>query len=60
MSAELYASNLWFPVSHARYHLDLPALAAIDQDWGRELGFQQVGISGLDLAEHEQHLQRSA
>ena len=37
---------------------DLPALAQSIKDWGRELGFQQVGISGLDLAEHEQHLQR--
>jgi epoxyqueuosine reductase len=37
---------------------DLPALAQSIKDWGRELGFQQVGISGLDLAEHEQHLAR--
>lgn len=37
---------------------DLPALAQSIKDWGRELGFQQVGISGLDLAEHEQHLER--
>jgi len=36
----------------------LEALAQSVKDWGRELGFQQVGISGLDLAEHEQHLQR--
>ncbi|MDO8709710.1 MAG: hypothetical protein Q7K23_13660, partial [Pseudomonas sp.] len=26
---------------------DLPALAQSIKDWGRELGFQQVGISGL-------------
>jgi epoxyqueuosine reductase len=37
---------------------DLPALAQSIKDWGRELGFQQVGISGLDLGEHEQHLER--
>ncbi|AZC15982.1 MULTISPECIES: tRNA epoxyqueuosine(34) reductase QueG [Pseudomonas] len=37
---------------------DLPALAQSIKDWGRELGFQQVGISGLDLAEHESHLER--
>jgi len=37
---------------------DLPALAQSIKEWGRELGFQQVGISGLDLAEHEQHLER--
>ncbi|AYC31210.1 tRNA epoxyqueuosine(34) reductase QueG [Pseudomonas cavernae] len=38
--------------------LDLAALAQSIKDWGRELGFQQVGIAGLDLAEHEAHLQR--
>lgn len=29
------------------------ALAAAIKAWGRELGFQQVGISGIDLAQHE-------
>ncbi|MDX1367232.1 tRNA epoxyqueuosine(34) reductase QueG [Pseudomonas sp.] len=38
--------------------LDLAALAQSIKDWGRELGFQQVGIAGLDLSEHEAHLQR--
>jgi epoxyqueuosine reductase len=38
--------------------LDLDHLSHAIKDWGRELGFQQVGIAGLDLAEHEQHLQR--
>ena len=38
--------------------IDLPALALSIKQWGRELGFQQVGIAGLDLGEHEQHLQR--
>lgn len=38
--------------------LDLNQLAQSIKDWGRELGFQQVGISGLDLGEHEAHLQR--
>jgi len=37
---------------------DLPALAHSIKAWGRELGFQQVGIADLDLAAHEQHLQR--
>lgn len=27
------------------------------QTWARELGFQQVGISDIDIAEHAQHLQ---
>ena len=38
--------------------LDLAALAQSIKNWGRELGFQQVGIAGLDLSEHEAHLQR--
>ncbi|PZP26364.1 tRNA epoxyqueuosine(34) reductase QueG [Pseudomonas kuykendallii] len=37
---------------------DLALLAQSIKDWGRELGFQQVGIAGLDLSEHEAHLQR--
>ena len=37
---------------------DLAQLAQSIKDWGRELGFQQVGIAGLDLSEHEAHLQR--
>lgn len=37
---------------------DFSALAQSIKDWGRELGFQQVGITGLELGEHEQHLQR--
>ncbi|MBM7061224.1 tRNA epoxyqueuosine(34) reductase QueG [Pseudomonas sp. UL073] len=44
--------------SPATAPLDLDALAQSIKDWGRELGFQQVGIAGLDLAEHESHLQR--
>ncbi|MES2821372.1 MAG: tRNA epoxyqueuosine(34) reductase QueG [Pseudomonadota bacterium] len=38
--------------------LDLVALTQSIKAWGRELGFQQVGIAGLDLGEHEQHLAR--
>ncbi|MGE8360882.1 tRNA epoxyqueuosine(34) reductase QueG [Pseudomonas sp.] len=38
--------------------LDLDALAQSIKDWGRELGFQQVGITGVALGEHEAHLQR--
>lgn len=37
---------------------DLHALAQSIKEWGRELGFQQVGITGIDLGEHEVHLQR--
>lgn len=28
------------------------------QQWAKELGFQQAGITGVDLGEHEQYLQR--
>lgn len=41
--------------------LTLPDLAELAQSiklWGRELGFQQVGIADVALGEHEQHLQR--
>lgn len=37
---------------------DLANLAQSIKDWGRELGFQQVGIAGVELQEHEPHLQR--
>ncbi|WP_443190624.1 tRNA epoxyqueuosine(34) reductase QueG [Pseudomonas indica] len=37
---------------------DLAALARSIKEWGRELGFQQVGITDVGLAEHEAHLQR--
>ncbi|MBP9956065.1 tRNA epoxyqueuosine(34) reductase QueG [Geopseudomonas guangdongensis] len=38
--------------------IDLAALARTVKDWGRELGFQQVGIAGIELGEHEAHLHR--
>ena len=41
-----------------QYSLDLDNLAQSIKDWGRELGFQQVGISDVELGEHEVHLQR--
>lgn len=37
---------------------DPARLAQSIKDWGRELGFQQVGISDVELGEHEAHLQR--
>lgn len=39
----------------------IPSLATLAQsikDWGRELGFAHVGIAGVTLGEHENHLQR--
>src|SRR5690606_33003031 len=54
---ELYAPPPRFPAMSPAIP-DLPALAQAIKDWGRELGFQQVGIADVDLGEHEQHLQR--
>ena len=36
--------------------LDYPALAQAIKRWGKELGFQQVGITDTDLAKDETHL----
>lgn len=45
--------------SHPTLNADaLTELAATIKTWGRELGFQQVGITDVDLAEDERHLQR--
>ncbi len=35
---------------------DFTALAAQIKDWGRELGFQQLGIAGVELPEDERRL----
>ncbi|WP_410012161.1 tRNA epoxyqueuosine(34) reductase QueG [Sodalis sp. C49] len=39
------------------YPFDLLELARLIKQWGRELGFQQVGICDTDLAAHEPALQ---
>ncbi len=36
----------------------LHQLATLIKQWGRELGFQQVGITDTDLNDHEAHLDR--
>ena len=36
--------------------IDPAALAAQVKDWGRELGFQKVGIAGIQLPEDERRL----
>jgi len=36
--------------------MDLAALATQVKDWGRELGFQQVGIAAVDLPDDERRL----
>ena len=37
--------------------IDFHELAELIKHWGRELGFQQVGIADTDIAEHSAHLQ---
>ena len=37
---------------------DFIALAELIKLWGRELGFQQVGIADIDVAEHSAYLQQ--
>jgi len=37
---------------------DLADLRNTLQGWAEELGFQQLGITGIDLAEHESYLQK--
>ncbi|TRX74010.1 tRNA epoxyqueuosine(34) reductase QueG [Pseudomonas mangiferae] len=46
------------PASPPPLRPDPDALAQSIKVWGRELGFQQVGIAGVVLGEHEAHLQR--
>jgi len=36
---------------------NLPSLAEQIKVWGKQAGFQQVGITDVDLGEHEQHFQ---
>jgi epoxyqueuosine reductase len=36
--------------------LDLSTLASAIKHWGRELGFQHIGITDTDLGDHEGHL----
>ena len=37
---------------------ELSALRAQLNDWASELGFQQLGVTSIDLGEHEEYLQR--
>jgi epoxyqueuosine reductase len=50
----VFASIAWFLMS---YPLDLHQLAQQIKQWGRELGFQQVGICDTDLSAEEPKLQ---
>ena len=46
------------PAADASSTTDFVALARDIKRWARELGFADTGISGVDLGEDEQHLQR--
>lgn len=37
--------------------IDIKTLGREIRQWGRELGFQQVGIAGVDLEKHARHLE---
>lgn len=44
-------------VKKPRADLDFPALAGRIREWGGELGFQQVGITDIDLESYRRHLE---
>ena len=44
-------------VKKPRADLDFPALAGRIREWGGELGFQQVGITDIDLGSYRRHLE---
>lgn len=46
------------PDSSATSAVDFAQLAGEIKAWGRELGFQQVGIADTDLSNHEAYLER--
>ncbi|MCK4833365.1 MAG: DUF1730 domain-containing protein, partial [Gammaproteobacteria bacterium] len=43
-------------MSETANNIDYPQLLRQITLWSEELGFQQLGISDIDLAEHDQHL----
>nr|WP_260578805.1 tRNA epoxyqueuosine(34) reductase QueG [Halomonas populi] len=52
----MHSSTISAPSSQAMTHEELARLADLVKTWGRELGFQQVGITDTQLDTHEQHL----
>lgn len=45
-------------LNDANAPLDMDTLASRIKQWGRELGFQQIGITDVDLGEHRARFQR--
>lgn len=61
LASGLYATReqLWDDrVTQAMDEAQSAALAARIREWAAELGFQQLGISDINLAEHEAYLQK--
>jgi epoxyqueuosine reductase len=56
--AEAYQNVYCARMSHETSDTSLAALAGSIREWGRELGFQQVGIAGVDIAADEERLMR--
>lgn len=54
MQASPYSAHM--PALPSAKPVELPELKNQVVTWGLELGFQQIGISSLELAEDEQHL----
>ena len=43
-------------ISNDQTAINPPELVSAIRQWGQELGFQQIGITDIDLTEHRQHL----
>lgn len=43
-------------ISNDQTSINPSELVSTIRQWGQELGFQQIGISDIDLTEHQQHL----
>src|SRR5262245_49017539 len=59
MRASILEARCRPAMTHPPTPSSAPALTRLAQDikrWGVELGFQQIGIAGIDLKEDEEHL----
>ena len=58
LSCHLPGMSSFMSASSPSTDVDFNDLAARIRTWGRELGFQQVGITDVDLSDEEAHLER--
>ncbi len=58
LSCHLPGMSSFMSASSPSTDVDFNDLAARIRTWGRELGFQQVGITDVDLSDDEAHLER--